>query len=134
MVKSNEKITLDDDETMLLLVVKNYKHKDVPLDGCLPGSVSYIQAVCNHRCGMSPNHHADVFTIYMELCEKICNRHQFAHLLRRVYQELTWPAWLKAHDRAFDVKTLLERIFGMLQSRPTSDLTLDESLVERVQP
>lgn len=122
---STNKIILDADETMLLLITKHHAHKDVVSDYQL-GTSSYIQECCDYRC-FGPNYvgpHADMFTIYLHLCEKLLSVSRFANILSEVNKTPFYESMGLVNQ-----PTLIELMLSALANRRVTDLILDESLI-----
>lgn len=92
-------IELDDDESMLLLITKNWEHKDVKkLEK--ESKTDYIERVCKFRCYGDANAKwkADVFSIYANLAEKILSPKQLINCMR--YIEPSLEPWTLTRDQA----------------------------------
>ena len=118
-----ETIKLSADETRLLLAAKGHKIKGVRSDAEL-GSMEYIQAVCNHRCGLDKN--ASVYIPYFHLARKLLSANDFAIIFDNLHSRMNNP-FLK--EPKIDTKILTQALIIGLQCRRVTDLELDNSLV-----
>lgn len=119
-----EKIVLNDDESMLLLLTKNHQHKDVPLGNISSGSIEYIQACNNFRVWGTLNNkrNAPLFNPYLDLCIKLLNSHQFANILTEIYKH--GNGWYRNDE------DICKYMISQLAQRLVTDLILDESLID----
>jgi len=79
-------IELNADESMLLLLTKNWRHKDVYSD-ISEDRMSYIQKCCNYRCfGHSDvtDYKADVWAIYADIAIKCLSSKQIINAFEYV--------------------------------------------------
>lgn len=118
-----DKQRLSADETRLLLAAKGHKIKGVRSDAEL-GSMEYIQAVCNLRCGIDNN--ASIYIPYFNLARKLLSANDFAILFDNMYKRMSNP-FIK--EPKIDQKLLTETLIIGLQCRKVVDLELDNSLV-----
>jgi hypothetical protein len=78
-------IELNDDESMLLLITKNWEHKDVKKHKD-ESKTDYISRVCKFRCygDSETKWEADVYSIYSSLAEKVLTVRQLLQSFERV--------------------------------------------------
>ena len=115
-----EIIKLDADESMLLLLTKNWKHKEVNSTHSA-GSLAYIQDCCNHRYATNK---AYLFSIYLPICEKVLRKSQFISILSQIESDVNFC------KKPLTPTSLEIIIFSGLSCTPIQDrFELDTSLV-----
>lgn len=124
-----EKIKLDADETMLLLITKNWEHKDVPFYNNNPGDLEYIQRCCDFRCQCD---NAQLFAIYRDLCIKLLSPSKYQSILEEIMKHITgFYSVCNQQAETFSYVNLMQYIFSALAGRIIINLELDESLILR---
>ena len=124
-------IELDDDETMLLLITKHHEHKDVPRRTG-ESMMEYVQRCCNFRCfgTDAPSVPAGVFTIYLELCQKLLSPFAFCEVLKRIHSGFWWRESNAIRGLApLSQADLVEAMLGQLSIVRVDRLVFDESLM-----
>ena len=117
-------IKLNADKSMLLLITKYWKHKDIPFLRDKNGRFmkynrkDYIQACCNFRCfGSTWKHTADVYGIYSPLFKKLLSTREILYC----YEQSTVT---------YRHTTFIEQLFSALCCAQVEDkIELDYSLV-----
>lgn len=121
-------IKLDADESMLLLITKNWQHKNVPSKDDALGSLHYIQRCCNFRVfgEDEPKYPAYMLSIYSDLCIKLLSSYKVWNILRELDKQIN--GWI-GQEKLVNYDDLMRYIISELACRITTDLELDESLL-----
>lgn len=119
------KIKLNANETMLFLLTKRHASTLVPQSTHQPGSMEYIQECCDKYVACEPGR-ADIFDIYILICEELLSPTKMGNILRRF-----WQNWFDnlPNTRAGIMQEILHHMLMELQSRRISDLELDTALI-----